>query len=148
MANEDYPIEAATLLDLLDLQRLSKRCFARDAWPWLDMLAALITPGAVRLKALLDERTVGYVIGDRRAPELGWIASIAVHPAARRRGIGTALLQAAEQALSTPRVRLALRPSNRAALNLYRRQGYDTVERWPDYYRDGEQALVMEKVME
>lgn len=148
MANEDYPIEAATLLDLLDLQRLSKRCFARDAWPWLDMLAALITPGAVRLKALLDERTVGYVIGDRRAPELGWIASIAVHPTARRRGIGTALLQAAEQALSTPRVRLALRPSNRAALNLYRRQGYETVERWPDYYRDGEQALVMEKVME
>lgn len=143
--NDSVRIENAKAWDLVTLQRLSKRCFGSDAWPWVDMLAALVTPGAVRLKALMDARVVGYVIADQRERGVGWIASIAVAPEARREGIGSALLRAAEQTLDTPRIRLALRPSNRAALNLYQQHGYESVTHWPSYYNDGEDALVMEK---
>ncbi len=138
-------IKKARVWDLVMLQRLSKRCFGRDAWSWVDMLAALVTPGAVRLKALRDGRLIGYVIADQRDRGVGWIASIAVAPGARRKGIGSLLLKAAEGELNTTRIRLALRPSNRAALNLYQRHGYETVIHWPRYYNDGEDALVMEK---
>ncbi|MDX1600469.1 MAG: GNAT family N-acetyltransferase [Anaerolineales bacterium] len=143
--NRDVDVQPAGILDLLDFQGLSRRCFGQDAWPWFDMLAALLTPKAESFKAVQQGRTVGYVIGDRREKDLGWIASIAVAPEARRHGIGTRLLREAENALGAPRVRLALRPSNEAALNLYRQQGYSRADRWPAYYRDGEDALVMEK---
>lgn len=145
--NNEIDIQPAGIWDLLDFQRLSRRCFSQDAWPWLDMLAALLTPNAECLKATRQGQTVGYVIGDRREQGLGWIASIAVAPEVRRRGIGSTLLREAEQALCTPLVRLALRPSNEAALNLYRQHGYTAVNRWSAYYRDGEDALVMEKRM-
>jgi ribosomal-protein-alanine N-acetyltransferase len=100
----------------------------------------------VRYVAECDGRIVGFVVGDRRQRQrVGWIATIGVHPEFRGRRIATRLLEECERGLDTPRVRLSLRPSNRAALQLYRRQGYIEVDRWPRYYRGGEDALVMEK---
>jgi ribosomal-protein-alanine N-acetyltransferase len=139
-------IAPATWRDLGDIWRLERACFGRDSWPWVDVLAALTFPGAIRLRAILEGQAVGFVIGDRRGrDDLGWIASIGVHPAHRRRGIGRRLLLTCEQALTTRRIRLTLRPSNRAALEMYRKEGYREVDVWRRYYRDGEDGLVMEK---
>lgn len=126
---------------------LEKACFPNDAWPWLDILAALTFPGTVRLKAVLAGQVVGFVIGDRRQRAgVGWIASIGVHPELRRLGIGRKLLLACEQALGTPSIRLTLRPSNLSALRLYQACGYVEIDRLDRYYRNGEGAIVMEKV--
>ncbi len=46
-----------------------------------------------------------------------------------------------------PRIRLSLRGSNDAALRLYQKAGYVRVDTWKRYYRDGEDAIVMEKVL-
>ncbi len=127
---------------------LEKACFPDDAWPWLDILAALTFPETVRLKAVLGGRVVGFVIGDRRPRTgVGWIASIGVHPDLRRLGIGRKLLLACEQALAMPRVRLTLRPSNTGALRLYQACGYVEVDRLERYYHNGEGAIVMEKTL-
>ncbi len=91
---------------------------------------------------------VGFAIGDRRGRSgLGWVASIGVHPDYRRKGFGRQLLAACEQGLETHRVRLSLRKSNEAALELYLQVGYSHVDLWPKYYRDGEDALVMERIV-
>jgi ribosomal-protein-alanine N-acetyltransferase len=96
----------------------------------------------------LGDELVGFVVGDRRRGQgLGWIASIAVHPDHRRKGYATQLLLACEKELGMPRVRLSLRRSNEGALRLYRQQGYLEIDRWPRYYRNGEDAIVMEKDM-
>jgi len=125
---------------------LEKAAFAHDAWPWIDLLAALTFPETVRLKALSEAGVVGVAFGDRRRHEdLGWIASIAVHPASRRRGIGRRLLDATEAALGMPRIRLTLRRSNDGARLLYEQAGYVLIDEWPRYYRNGEDGLVMEK---
>lgn len=143
-------IEEANWLDLRSLNRLSKRCFGQDAWPWIDLLAALMAPRAIPLKAVLwqdEENIVGYVIADRRRPKLGWIASVAVDPTWRGQGIGNELMEQAEDRLTTPVVRLTLRRSNQAALHLYLKRGYRQVKTWPAYYHDGEDGLVMEKIL-
>jgi ribosomal-protein-alanine N-acetyltransferase len=127
---------------------LEKVCFGRDSWPWPEVLAALTFPGTVRLKAEQEERLVGFAIGDRRArSDLGWVASIGVHPDYRRRGLGRRLLAACEQGLETHRVRLSLRKTNTAAKELYLQAGYARVDIWPKYYRDGEDAIVMERIV-
>lgn len=153
MLNQPHPldqpviVQPATWRDLRPLLELEKICFGRDAWPLLDTLAALTFPKTVRLKAIVDERVVGFIIGDRRrGNSLGWIASLGVHPDYRRRGIARSLLAACEGELATPRTRLTLRCTNEAALRLYQHMGYVEIDIWKRYYRRGEDAIVMEKV--
>ena len=126
---------------------LEKACFGRDAWPWVDVLAALIFADTVRLKAVVKDQAVGFVIGDRRRRQgVGWIASLGVHPDFRRRGIGRQLLEACERELAMPRIRLTLRRSNTSARRLYEEAGFVEVDVWSRYYLDGEDGVVMEKV--
>jgi ribosomal-protein-alanine N-acetyltransferase len=89
---------------------------------------------------------VGFVMGDPRPREgFAWIATIGVHPAYQRRGIGACLLEAVETRLTLPLLRLTVRQSNAGAIALYRRFGYRDVTVWERYYAGGEAGVVMEK---
>ncbi len=139
-------IEPASLRDLGALRHLEQICFLKDAWPLLDLIGVLTFGGVVRLKALSDQQMVGFIAGDvRRMEGVAWIATVAVLPEYRGRGIGAALLQACEAQIPVKRIRLCVRPSNDVAIRLYERFGYVKVGEWTKYYQDGESALVMEK---
>jgi len=137
----------ATIRDLNALRKLEKVCFEKDAWPFLDLVAVLTFPDVVRLKAEEHDQMVGFVAGDPRPSQgFSWIATIAVLPQFRSRGIGRALLQACEGRLETPRVKLSVRASNVTAIKLYQQEDYHITDTWRGYYNDGENALIMEKI--
>lgn len=142
----EVSLHQATWRDFRSILDLERICFQKDAWPWIDILAALTFPKTVRIKAQKDEIVVGFVIGDQRR-KIGWVASIGVHPEVRRQGIGKLLLTACEKGLGTPIVRLVLRLSNLEARSLYLKSGYREVERKRRYYASGEDGLVMERVI-
>lgn len=143
-----YEIHTANILDLGGLQKLERACFQLDAWPLFDLVAVLTFPDVVRLKAVSENHMVGFIAGDPRPSERSaWIATLGVLPTYRSQGIGKALLDACEQQLKFKRIRLCVRPSNLAALKLYERSGYQTIDRWKDYYNDKGDALVMEKLI-
>ncbi len=136
----------ASLLDLNALNKLEHVCFEKDVWPFLDLIAVLTFPDVIRLKAVEDGRMVGFVAGDPRPAEgVAWIATIAVLPEYRRRGIGRELLHACEDQMKFPRIRLSVRASNESAIHLYETDGYRRVDVWQKYYNDGEAAIIMEK---
>jgi len=136
----------ATFLDLGSLQRIERACFERDAWPWLDLMAVLTFPDVIRLKAVEDGKMIGFVAGDLRSSlQFSWIATIGVLPEYQRRGIGRALLRACEEKMTTPQLRLCVRVDNGSAIRLYESEGYQRIDLWKGYYRDGGAALVMEK---
>ena len=138
----------ASILDLGALRHLEQACFPKDAWPFLDLIAVLTFGGVVRLKAVENGEMIGFIAGDPRPHEgLAWIATIAVLPEHRGRGIGCALLEACESQLRQPRIRLSVRPSNHEAIRMYQNAGYRSINHWQHYYDDGEDALVMEKLM-
>jgi ribosomal-protein-alanine N-acetyltransferase len=138
----------ANILDLNSLRKLERDSFERDAWPLLDLMAVLTFPDVIRLKAVEDHSMVGFVAGDPRPRDgWGWIATIAVDPRFRRRGIATALLHECEKRLGVPKSRLTVRLSNEAAIRMYEREGYATIDVWNSYYSDGEDAMVMEKTL-
>jgi ribosomal-protein-alanine N-acetyltransferase len=93
-----------------------------------------------------QERIAGY-LGYWLLVDEMHISTFAVHPEMRGRGIGERLLLAGlEQAwiqgaeMST----LEVRPSNKAALALYRKHGFEQVGRRRAYYQDNnEDALLM-----
>jgi ribosomal protein S18 acetylase RimI-like enzyme len=143
-----YEIRAATLFDLTSLQKLEQICFLEDAWPIFDLVAVLTFANVVRLKAIRENQMVGFIAGDPRPSEgLSWIATLGVLPEYRNLGIGKALLSTCEQQLQSSRMRLCVRPTNLAALELYRQSGYETIDQWKKYYNDGGDALVMEKIL-
>lgn len=142
----EFQIVRASWHDLNDLRKLEDICFGEDSWPLWDLIAVLTMPGIVRLKAVMQGKMVGFVAGDPRPKEgLGWIATLGVLPEFRRFGIASALLEQCEQELNLPRIRLSVRRSNDAAINLYLKFGYKMIDTWYNYYNSGEDALVLEK---
>ena len=139
-------IISASIRDLNTLRKLERICFEKDAWSLFDLIAVLSFPDVVRLKAVEDDLMVGFVAGDPRPSQgFAWIATIAVLPEYRRKGIGRALLHACEAQLKTPRLKLSVRATNHSAINLYEQEGYRSMDVWKAYYNDGENAIVMEK---
>jgi len=98
------------------------------------------------LKAAADETLIGFVAGEK-SDRWGHArnATLAVHPDYQGRGIGTALLLAAEHALQAHCIRLTVRLSNLRAIALYHRCGYRWIDTYRGHYHDGEDGLLMEK---
>ncbi len=139
-------IAEASWRDLNALRNLEKACFPKDAWPVWDLIGVLTLSNVVRLKALVHEEMVGFIAGDeQRSQNLAWIATLGVKPEYRRQGIASALLRLCEARLSAATIRLSVRHSNSAAIQLYQNAGYVPTGIWQAYYQDGEDALVMEK---
>jgi len=139
-------IVPASILDLNALRKLENESFGKDAWPLFDLIAVLTFSEVIRLKAVEDGQMAGFIAGDPRPSDgWGWIATLAVDPRYRRRGIGRALLHACEAKLGVPRSRLTVRVSNQVAISMYEKEGYTTTEIWDHYYNDGEDGMVMEK---
>lgn len=140
-------IENATIRDLFQLNRLEKECFGYDAWPFIDLVGILIIPGIIRIKASVGPRMIGFISGDIGNPNsTGWITSIGVAGEFRRQGIGKKLLEACEEKMTSPEIRLTVRKSNQAAIQMYLQSGYQSFETWTGYYNGGEDGLVMRKL--
>lgn len=83
-----------------------------------------------------------------RVTDEAHFTNLAVHPAARRRGLGRALLRALlarARALGCTRATLEVRPSNAPAVTLYQSEGFRAAALRPHYYSDGEDALLLWK---
>ncbi|MDE2182615.1 MAG: ribosomal protein S18-alanine N-acetyltransferase [Alphaproteobacteria bacterium] len=120
--------------DVVILVRLHAAAFDE---PWtVDGLAALLAqPGTF---AFLDGESLGFVLA-RVAGDESEILTLAVAPAARRRGIATRLLAAAAaeaQERGANTLFLEVSCKNDAAKSLYENMGFAEVGRRRGYYTD------------
>ncbi len=93
-----------------------------------------------------ESRVIGYV-GFRLRPNDAHISTIAVHPDWRGRGLGELLLLTAIEKvleLENDVVTLEVRASNLVAQRLYRKYSFRFMGVHQNYYRDGEDAWLME----
>src|SRR3989441_5502668 len=95
----------------------------------------------------LDNKIVGYGVVDHWEDH-DHLISIAVRPDSRRKGLGETLLVELEKRLSKERpLRLEVRQSNLAAIQLYSKRGFTKTGGAEGYYGDGEDAIIMEKML-
>jgi ribosomal-protein-alanine N-acetyltransferase len=134
-AGRAHPIVLATI---------HAHCFpAGEAWDASVMAAELSQPGVFGFLA-----EAGGMILCRVAADEAEILTLAVLQAARRRGIGRALVDAAASyALSQGAARffLEVSTSNQPAQALYRSAGFAQVGIRRRYYPDGADALVLSR---
>lgn len=92
---------------------------------------------------------MGFVAGEIRKHEAtGWIATLAVTPGQRHNGIALALISSCEMQMNVKKIKLAVRRSNEPAIRLYFKLGYHQTDIWEKYYIGGEDALILEKILE
>ena len=93
----------------------------------------------------LNNKIVAYGVVDHWEDH-DHLISIAVRPDSRRKGLGEALLVELEKRLSKERpLKLEVRQSNSAAIQLYSKRGFAKTGVAERYYGDGEDAIIMEK---
>jgi ribosomal protein S18 acetylase RimI-like enzyme len=129
--------------------RLEQRAFATDRIPRRSFQRFLASPSSTLLVAMRERTLVGYALVLFRAKAaVARLYSIATAPEASRRGVGSALLAAAEEATIARKrtvLRLEVHEKNGAAVGHYRKAGYLMFGRRSAYYADDGDALRFEK---
>ena len=144
-----YSITDASNRNLEALEELEQCCFSL---PWTrEMLESQLPDGQhVFFVAEEDGKILGYV-GMMFVLDEGSIANVAVDPAARRRGIGRALIAELiwrAQALALSFVTLEVREHNEPAIRLYAGFGFEPVGLRKQYYdAPKENALLMTRYL-
>ena len=158
----DYNIRRMTPADLPAVTSLDQQVF-KEPWPEsayvqeiyynlrahyfvLEFNPYSATTTRRRKKSRSASTICGFV-GMRVKWGRGHISTLAIHPEWRGQGWGEILLIVAlEQAvlLEANEVRLEVRVSNEPARRLYAKYGFTFLKRLRHYYRDGEDALLLE----
>jgi ribosomal-protein-alanine N-acetyltransferase len=100
------------------------------------------------VKEPVKRKIAGFIV--TQTGRTGHIITIDVIAAARRSGVGSQLLQAAEDRLRTAgssAAGLETAVDNVSALAFYKRHGYSVIETVPRYYSNGVDALRMKKAL-
>ncbi|MBN2754585.1 MAG: ribosomal protein S18-alanine N-acetyltransferase [Candidatus Goldbacteria bacterium] len=147
----DFYIKNVSKNDLAEILEIEKVCHAR---PWDEkafnveiskFFSGLSFFFAARDK--VSDRLLGYIIADKIA-DYAHISNVAVAPEFRKNGIATGLLKQVERqvfAAGLSSLTLEVRDNNEAALEMYKKFGYEVKGRRPKLYEDKYDGLIMWK---
>jgi len=139
-------IRAQLPTDFEALYQLDQQCYPPGiAYSRREMKWYLRLPGADCLVSESDGGIAGFVITEREN-DLGHVITLDVAEAQRRRGIGTALIAAAEARMFEAGVRqvsLETATNNLAAIAFWKKHGYRTVGVLKSYYPENLDAYDM-----
>jgi ribosomal protein S18 acetylase RimI-like enzyme len=142
-------IRAADRADLDELVALEHLAFPADRMSRRSFSRFLANPRAAVVVARRGDTVEGYaLVLFREASDVARLYSIAVAPHAGGRGVGSALLSAAEEAALARRrsvLRLEVHERNARAISRYEKSGYRHFGHHRHYYEDRGHALRFEK---
>ncbi|MGA8761835.1 MAG: N-acetyltransferase, partial [Candidatus Sulfotelmatobacter sp.] len=133
------------------LWRIDQDCFPPGiSYSRQELSFYLRRPGSFGLVASgrAAESIAGFIVAESGSHGSGHVVTIDVIATARRSGVGSLLLRAAEDRLRAARCRdvaLETAVDNISALSFYKRHGYSVIRTLPRYYSNGVDALVLKK---
>ena len=116
------PVDEAEVVELWETAELTR--------PWNDPRRDIARKLAVQPEWFFVATSGGGIVGSVMAGydgHRGWVNYLAVLPASRRRGVGTALMAEVERVLreaGCPKVNLQIREANADAVGFYQALGY------------------------
>jgi [ribosomal protein S18]-alanine N-acetyltransferase len=161
MGTPDITIREFRRCDFLRLWEIDQKCFPPGiSYSQLELLSYMRRP---RSFTLVAERSgegagdsgkggsaeaVGFIVAEAGSKQTGHIITIDVLDEARRSGLGSRLIAAAEERLlaqGCQAILLETAVDNASALAFYKRHQYFLVKTIPRYYATGVDAFVLKK---
>jgi ribosomal-protein-alanine N-acetyltransferase len=149
-------LRAGSIADLAIIDMIMRDAFDPrygEAWTASQCAGVMALPGVWLTIAAVDGIPAGFAM-IRAIVDESELLLLAVRPAARRRGVGRALLRAAigeSQRRGMARIHLEVREGN-GAIVMYRDAGFERIGRRRDYYRGNNgkllDALTFQKVID
>lgn len=119
------------------------------------LIAESVAEKRRKLRAGSDAGTaptiVGFIVVEQDTRGVGHVITIDVRGSARRAGVGSQLMDAAEERLRVGGCRavfLETAVNNVSALSFYKRRGYSVLKTIPRYYQNNLDALLLGKKLE
>ena len=132
--------------DIEKISRLEKACFSVP-WSEASIRHDILENGIARVFAAENDGEIAGYADVWIVADEGQINNIAVDPFYRRLGVGTALIETMLRVLNEcgcSEASLEVRPSNTAAVGLYKKMGFREAGTREGYYLDnGESAIIM-----
>ncbi|MBB5021045.1 ribosomal protein S18-alanine N-acetyltransferase [Desulfurispira natronophila] len=146
--SDSLQVQLLSLNDLDGIERIER---ARFSHPWSrDQLESeLQHPRILALGAHHHGSLLGYLFA-YILPGEAQLNNVAVDPEFSRMGVATLLmnqLESAARAAECQKIVLEVNASNQGAIALYCQCGYQQLGKRKKYYRDGGDALLMEKIL-
>lgn len=144
-------IHAMNRTHLEQIAKLESECFVHP-WSYNSLEEYLGNPSAYFYVALSDEGELMGYVGSYIVADEAYVTNVAVSERFRRMGVGAELVKTVSENARSNRasfISLEVRLSNTAAIELYKKAGFDTAGIRPKFYRDPEEdALIMTKRFE
>jgi len=134
--------------DVAEISQLEKLCFS-DPWTYKMLADSFMSSNFYNVLCEEEGKIVGYA-GAVLVFDEADIALVAVDENYRGKGIGKKLLKNLQKTLKKKgivKVFLEVRVSNSSAIVLYLKSGFVGKSVRSKYYGDGEDAIVMEKIL-
>lgn len=143
--NKTLLIRRMTASDVDRVTDIAVRCFS-NPWTKEDYIYSLESEHDLGLVAVCDNKVVGFCIM-RMSIDSADITDVAVAPEARRKGIGSMLIASLlteGKSRGITGYMLEVRISNEAAIDLYKKNGFEKTGIRKNYYKSPvEDALLM-----
>jgi [ribosomal protein S18]-alanine N-acetyltransferase len=155
MSSADNPATPISIVSLADEE--DARACARlmcSSEPWITLGRSYETSLAVvadptREVYLTRDRSglAGFLVLCMTGAFVGYIQTVCVDPRCRGRGLGSTLLQFAEQRIrrTSPNIFMCVSSFNEGARRLYQRHGYEVVGELTDYIVEGHSEILLRK---
>lgn len=144
-----FIIRKAKPTDLDALVELENICFTHDKMSRQSYRSLLNKNSAEILAVESNNKIIGSAaIFFRKSSNQARLYSIAIHPGHRQAGIANALREAMEKTILSRQctaITLEVHKNNIAAINFYKKHGYELIGTYSNYYEDGGDALRMKK---
>lgn len=124
--------------------------------PWITLrrdyeasVETLSVPAKEVYLALLDGEILGFMILNMQGAFTGYIQTVCVAPEWRGAGIGSKLVDFAEERIfrETPNIFICVSSFNGNGLRLYQRLGYEIVGELKDYIVSGHSEILLRKTI-
>lgn len=139
-------IRTAHLTDIPVLEKLEQLCNPAP-WSTAQLTTSISAPQPVWVVDLPEHGIVAMLVW-QKIPNEAEIHLLDTHPAHRRQGYAQQLLNHLFHSVQTEtisRILLEVRTNNIGAIELYKRNGFESCGLRKGYYQNGEDAIIMEK---
>ena len=138
-------VRPARVEDTPAVRRLEQQLFGVDAWSAALVSSALTGPGRHAVVVEEQETVIGYAV-TATVGDVVDLERIGVDPGHRRHGVGGRLLAGVlPEAGEARRMLCEVSAANTDALRFYADAGFAEIDRRRRYYRDGSDALVLQR---